>query len=539
MLTSFLRRFLPLAAFFAGSLSVPTLCHGQANLQQAGIPESVVISDYQALIQEVSYQGLPDILTNKQSTDTKQGVALLVARTQLREVPEELLQKLSEQLASNSRNPILKLVTLADLNADSTEARRGGAREGSVLDFSNNQTVLNEAVARGIAMVLFVDLTHFNAKAATVPGAEGVILLNARASLTLLNAADGVRIKSVDRDVKTRGFDERNLTDKAFDLLAKDLSTEATRWKLPELQIKFIQLEVHAKIDGIQFPMMDIDNTGEIQVKEVPVFAQGASVEVDGLLKGQAPCRIDVTPGTHRLKVYRDGTKPFEATVQVSASNRFDALLVPTPEARRQFDAQLAKFEAVKTMALNRNVSLEREGVRTEGMRVNNENARTQGKAVADVIQSRADVARSDADARSRIATGKVAVLQSEADTRRTRADADADVARSDANSRSKIATGKTAVLQSDADTQRTRTDAEADALRTSSTANAEVARSDANSRATVAGGEAAVLRATANNAALVSKVQRDALKSQVDAMKSFAENLAGLGYKLAYRGDR
>jgi hypothetical protein len=47
------------------------------------------------------------------------------------------------------------------------------------------------------------------------------------------------------------------------------------------------------------------------------------------------------------------------------------------------------------------------------------------------------------------------------------------------------------------------------------------------------------VLHATANNAALVSKVQRDALKSQVDAMKSFAENLAGLGYKLAYRGDR
>jgi len=539
MPTPFFCRFLALAVFFAGSLTIPPLCHGQTALQGSGISESVVISDYQALLQDVSYQGLPDILTNKQSADTKQGVALLVARTQLRDVPEELLQKLSEQLAANSRNPILKLVTLADLNADSTEARRGGAREGSLMDFSNNQTVLNEAIARGIAMVLFVDLTHFNSKAATVPGAEGVILLNARASLTLLNAADGVRIKSVDRDIKTRGFDERNLTDKAFDLLAKDLSTEATRWKLPELQIKLIQLEVHAKIDGIQFPMMDIDNTGQIQVKEVAVFAEGASVEIDGILKGQAPCRIDVAPGTHRLKVYREGTKPFEGTVQVNSSNRFDALLVPTPEARRQFDAQLAKFELVKTMALNRNVSLEREGVRTEGMRVGNENSRTQGKAFTDVIQSRADVARADAESRSKVATGKSAELQSRADTARTRADADADVARTDADSRSKVATGQTSVLQSRADTTRTRTDAEADALRANSTSNAEVARTDANSRANVAGGETAVLHATANNTALVSQVQRDALKAQVAAMKSFAENLAGLGYKLAAQRDR
>ena len=481
------RQFFPLLTLTTGLLtSVATPCLAQAGTQVAGIQDNVVISDYQALLEEVSYQGLPDLLVNKQSTDTKYGVALLVARTQLRDVPEELLQKLAEQVAANNRNPFLKLVTLADLNANSNESLQGGASRGTLLDFSNNQTVLNEAIARGMAMALFVDLTHLNAKAATVSGAEGLNLLSARASLTLLNAADGIRLKGVDRDVKTRGFDARDLMDKAFDLLAKDLSQEATRWKMPELQIKLIQLEVHAKIEGIQFPMMDIDSSGRIQVDEVPVFAEGASVEIDGILKGQAPCRIDVAPGTHRLKVYRDGTKPFTATIQVNKDNRFDALLVPTEESRRKFDEQLAKFEAVKTMALKRNAQLEREGVHTDGMRAGNENSRSLGKAASDLVQSRADVAR-------------------------TRAGTAAEVDRTDAKSRAKVASGEANKANADAEIKLS----EADAIRKG------------------ADGKLAIDKETARGTVAMMQSQGEAMNKQMEAMKSFAESLGGLGYKL------
>jgi hypothetical protein len=482
---------------------------GQEPVVPDGVPLSVVVSDYQHLMKDVVYTGLAEGWTggtNKSSSETKQGVALVVARTQLREIDEELLNKLTEQFVAKYHSPNLKPVTLADLTANSNEAKAGTTLKGTIQDFSNNQTVLNEAVNRGIPMVLFVDLTHFNGKAVTVPGANGLSMLSARASLTLLNAADGNRIKSVDREIKVRGFDSSDLTDKAFDLLAKEISMEAGRWRLPELQIKFHQVEVHAKMDGIQFPMMEVDQaSGEIRLQEVPLFAEGASVEIDGVLKGTAPCRIDVAPGTHRLKVYRDGTKPYEATIQANASNRYDALLVPTEETRRRFDEQLRKFEAMKTMALNRNVQLEKERIKADGLRVSNANADRIGKASADLVQSRADVGRADADSRGTVARGKAAVLQ-----------------------------GKAAILNEAAKEQGNLLAAEADATRMGADgklqkdlAKADAIRNDSEGRLQIAS-------ANAREGVPIMNAKLEAMKEQVSVLKSFSESLAALGFKLA-----
>ena len=465
-------------------------CWAQDPAPIDSIPVSVIVSDYEELLRQVSYSwdaGGGDGITNRASGYTKPGVAMLVARTQLKGVSEELLNKLTEQLAANSANASLKLVTLADLSADFGEARSGGVRKGTLQDFSKNQVVLNEAISRGIAMVLFVDVTHLNVKRSTVSGAEEVNTFNVRASLTLLNAADGNRIKGINREIQTRGFDPGNLADKAFDLLAKDLSAESARWKLQDLQIRFVQLEVHAKMDGIQFPMIDIDRTGQVQLHEAPLFAEGASVEIDGILKGKAPCKIDVAPGTHRLKVYRDGTKPFEAVIQVNADNRYDALLVPSDETRRKFDEQLKKFEAVKTMAINRNIAQERETVRTDGLRANNENARLKGKASADLTQSRADALRKDADSRGKVATGETAVLNGEA-----------------------------AILNE----------------RSREQANLLNAKADATRKA--AEGQLELDKANAKENAPVSNARLEALKEQSVAFKSFAENVGALGFKLA-----
>ncbi len=470
-------------------------CSAQETAPIDSIPVSVIVSDYEELLRQVSYSwdaGAGEGLTNRASGYTKQGVAMLVARTQLKGVSEELLNKLAEQLAANSANAGLKLVTLADLSADFGEAKSGGVRKGTVQDFSKNQVVLNEAISRGIAMVLFVDVTHLNVKRSTVSGAEEVNTVNVRASLTLLNAADGNRIKSINREIQTRGFDPGNLADKAFDLLAKDLSAESARWKLQDLQIRFVQLEVHAKMDGMQFPMMDIDRTGQIQLHEVPLFAEGASVEVDGILKGKAPCRIDVAPGTHRLKVYRDETKPFEAVIQVNADNRCDALLVPSDEMRRKFDEQLKKFEAVKTMAINRNLAQERETVRTDGFRANNENARLKGKAAADLTQSRADVLRKDADSKGKIASGEAAVLNGEA-----------------------------AILNEGSREQANLLNAKADATRKAAEGQLELDKANAK-------GNVPVINA-----------RLDALKEQSAAFKSFAETVGALGFKLAPVANR
>jgi len=421
---------------------------------------------------------------------------------------------------------------------------------------------------------LFVDLLHFNSKASTVPGAAKLNILNARASLTLLNAADGFRVKAVNREVIARGVDPSNLQDKAFDLLARDLVAEVNAWKVPSVRIKLVELEVHAKMDGIFFPIVDVSSDrGDIKIADVPVFAEDASVEVDGVLKGSAPCRISVTPGTHKLKVYREGTQPFNAVIQVTDSNRYDALLVPTPAFRRRFDEQMEKFERIKTIALKRKAELEAAGVRIEGLRVDNANVRDAGVAKASLIQSRADVARQTSEAKAEMTRSEASAL-----TARTSSEASALAANTavkgqvsvlDAESRAKTAEGKLAIEKETAQAKAEMTRSEASALTAQTSTNGSVAVMDAESRAKIAEGSAAVLQgkakgevllagadadfkraqaeavkkdaegrlavdnATAKHMGTVLKVRNEMLQAQVDAFRSFGEKLAGLNFKL------
>ncbi|MEI7775988.1 MAG: PEGA domain-containing protein, partial [Verrucomicrobiota bacterium] len=445
-----------------------------------GFSKELIESDNKALFDSVTYRGLPPILNNQQSEETSAGTALMVVRTGIQGVESEKLNQLAEQVAALVNNQDLRLVTLSDVNATSEEAKRGAAVPGQLLSFNENQSVVNAALTRGIGLVLFVDLLHFNSKASTVPGAAKLNILNARASLTLLNAADGFRVKAVNREVIARGVDPANLQDKAFDLLARDLVSEVNAWKVPSVRIKLVELEVHAKMDGIFFPIVDVSSDrGDIKIADVPVFAEDASVEVDGVLKGRAPCRISVTPGTHKLKVYREGTQPFNAVIQVTDSNRYDALLVPTPAFRRRFDEQMEKFERIKTIALKRKAELEAAGVRVEGLRVDNANVRDAGVAKASLIQSRADVARQTSEAKAEMTRSEASAL-----TARTSSEASALAANTavkgqvsvlDAESRSKTAEGKLAIEKETAQAKAEMTRSEASALtaQTSSEASA------------------------------------------------------------------
>jgi len=528
-----------------------------------GFSKELIESDVKALSEQVMYRGLPPVLDNVQSEQTSAGAALMVVRTNIQGVESEKLTQLAEQVASLVNNQDLRLVTLSDVNATSEEAKRGAASPGQLLSFNENQSVVNAAVTRGLGLVLFVDLLHFNAKASTVPGAGKLNILNARASLTLLNAADGYRVKAVNREVIARGVDPANLQDKAFDLLARDLVSEVNAWKVPSVRIKLVELEVHAKMDGIFFPMMDVSSDlGDIKINDVPVFAEDASVEVDGVLKGRAPCRISVTPGTHKLKVYREGTQPFNAVIQVTASNRYDALLVPTPAFRRRFDEQMEKFERIKTIALKRKTELEAAGVRIEMLRVDNANVRDTGVAKASLIQSRADVARQtseanaelvrseasaltantavkgqvsvlDAESRAKSAEGRLVVeketAQAKADLVRSEAAAltartatNGSVAVLDAESRAKIAEGSAAVLQGKAQSEVLVAGADAEFKK----AQAEAVKKDAE-------GRLAVDNATAKHMGTVLKVRNEMLQAQAEAFRSFGEKLAGLAFKL------
>jgi hypothetical protein len=291
---------------------------------------------------------------------------------------------------------------------------------------------------------------------------------------------------------------------------------EVNGWKIPATQLKLVELEVHAKMDGISFPIMDVSSElGDIKITEVPVFAEDASVEIDGVLKGRAPCRIGVTLGTHKLKFYREGTQAFTAMIQVTAPNRYDALLVPTPEFKRRFDEQMEKFERIKTIALKQKLELEALGVRVESLRFQNANSRDKGIAGSNLVQSLADVAKETSGASAELTRSKASALT-------TGAAAKSQVALIDAESRAKLADGSAAILQERAKGEVTAAAAAAEIKK----AQAEAIRLDAEGRLTVD-------KEKAKHMGTILKVRNEMLQAQLDAFRSFAEKLGTLAFKI------
>ena len=310
------------------------------------------------------------VIKMKSSFAVKQGVALVVPRSRDSKITKDILSQLGEQVITQIQNPQLKLVSLQDLYGNSYESNSGSVDANSRLDFANNQTACQEALTHGIGMVLYIDLTHFNAGKVAYAGLDSktgassaadveqtmMSILTARASLNLFNAADGVRIFSVDKDVKVRGVSAADLSDKAINALAKGLGAESDQWKVPTIEVKVFELELQAKLEGFTFPSFVAkgDSGADIGVVDYPILIDGASVEMDGVLMGKSPCKIEVTGGQHRLRVTRPGFKAFDAVINVTASNRYDALLVLEKETRLEMERQMEKLEELKAKAAER-----------------------------------------------------------------------------------------------------------------------------------------------------------------------------------------
>ena len=292
--------------------------------------------------------------------EVKASTVLLVARSSVSGIEKSGLDRLAEQVAAKHRNPGLKLITLRDLYASSAEGAEAAAKKGSLLDFGNQQAVCQYALGHQMPWVLMVDLTHLNESA--IQGGQ-MFSAKMRASMILLNAASGERAQSFDKEAAVRGFNQADLADKAMAMLAGRLSEEASGWKLPAVEIRRVVLTVRAVIDGYTVPVLlkqeNALTVGDVEVANLPMYADNASVEIDGVLAGRAPCAVPVSPGIHKVVVSRAGCNSFVKMVNAAADNRVDALLSLTPETQRQLDGQMEKLYALRELAKKAKVNEE------------------------------------------------------------------------------------------------------------------------------------------------------------------------------------
>jgi hypothetical protein len=319
-----------------------------ASCKDAKKEEPVPYSKLAEIVESLHYQGrLDPVSQGSENPVPSSNTVLAIARTQDSNIPPTALKTCLEAFLARSTNDSFQVVTIEDLTGSASESLDGQPAEGSMQNFASNQQALQFALSQGIPAVLALNVDHINIREAK--SSPGLVLADARGTVSLLSGTDAARLETASGSTTQRGFDVNQMIDKSLDGLAGSLAEQIANWRLPETtNANQAFCEIHARIEGLTMPSFDTLNGQPVfQNQNLPVFAEGASVEIDGVLVGQTPCTITTGRGMRKLRVYRDGLKPFEAVVNLTGKNRFDAILSPTPETLAQFNDQLAFLRAL------------------------------------------------------------------------------------------------------------------------------------------------------------------------------------------------
>jgi len=93
------------------------------------------------------------------------------------------------------------------------------------------------------------------------------------------------------------------------------IATKAARWRPPAANAELVSFTVRTTVDKpiAAYESQTKGVKGEL-LAELRKVVGGASVVVDGVQVGTAPCELKLTPGLHQLQLSREWMKPYAAT---------------------------------------------------------------------------------------------------------------------------------------------------------------------------------------------------------------------------------
>lgn len=121
-----------------------------------------------------------------------------------------------------------------------------------------------------------------------------------------------------------------------YDMLLDQWSQEAVgavaqsalRWRAPSAALADVPFRISTTADR---PIAEFESQtkglGGERLAELRKVAGGATVEIDGMAVGTAPCEIRTSPGLHKLRVTREWMAPYEATVSVVSNGSIEVAL--------------------------------------------------------------------------------------------------------------------------------------------------------------------------------------------------------------------
>lgn len=244
--------------------------------------------------------------------------------------------------------------------------------EGAKVDaaFADRTSALALAQNLGAQGILVVTLASLNSETTTYTGnglntRNTTHLLRAAWKITDAEQAAGVRGDTVvaKRTVRaTAGLVEtpddivNGLLEDAAQKIAAGIRTGAAADRDALQQVaasaKRAKFSVGVTAENIFFPELALTKDGVLRIDQdkSPVRLTGVIVELDGAAIGTAPfaAPLEVRPGLHKLRLSREGFKPWEGVVNVSDGFNFAASLELSESGLARWREQTRFLETVK-----------------------------------------------------------------------------------------------------------------------------------------------------------------------------------------------
>ncbi|HQY06994.1 MAG TPA: PEGA domain-containing protein [Lacunisphaera sp.] len=197
---------------------------------------------------------------------------------------------------------------------------------------ADSTSAVRLAQALGATHLLQVTITGFDSNKQTID-AYGVKTINdertARVTYKILDgntgaslAADTVRATKVVQQSSGGLSDDRSgvlndLLAEAAGKVATSLKRQIDRGRLTtSAAAGNVTVNFTTELADLYIPDVRIDKDNTVRMSEDKLKVSAvATIEVDGLAVGTAPGKLTVKPGLHKLRVVREGYKPWERTV--------------------------------------------------------------------------------------------------------------------------------------------------------------------------------------------------------------------------------
>jgi hypothetical protein len=217
-----------------------------------------------------------------------------------------------------------------------------GARENALdAQLSQSTSAVRLAQTLGATHLLHVTLSGFDSNKKSID-AYGVKTTNdertVRVTYKILDgvtggslAADTVRSTKVYQQgqgtTEERSSVLNDLLDDAAQKVAVSLKRQIDRGRVTSSATQgLVTITLTTELTDVFVPdvRIDAENTVNISESKFKVSALAATVEIDGIAVGTAPGQLEVKAGLHKLRVVREGFKPWERTVNFTNGQKLN-----------------------------------------------------------------------------------------------------------------------------------------------------------------------------------------------------------------------